>query len=96
MEKLDFSKDRRNFCKIPVRPTRIINIIYKGHISSLRTDQMIDRSEEIEDKDLIITDGNGKKIFELSDVGILSVEGSEGSLTIEVEQNDGRSVFKTE
>jgi len=57
---------------------------------------MADHSEEVEHKDLIITDANGKKIFELSDVGILSVEGSEGSLTIEVEQNDGRSVFKTE
>jgi len=77
-------------------PTRIINIIYKGHIGSLRTDQMADHSEEIEHKDLIITDGNGKKIFELRDVGVLSVEGSDGSLTIEVEQNNGRSVFETE
>jgi len=57
---------------------------------------MADHSEEIEHEDLIITDGNGKKIFELSDVGVLSVEGSDGLLTIEVEQNDGRSVFKTE
>jgi len=57
---------------------------------------MADHSEEIEYKDLIITDGNGKKIFEFRDVGVLSVEGSDGSLTIEVEQNDNRSVFKTE
>ena len=76
--------------------TRIINIIYKGHIGSLRTDQMADRSEEIEHEDLIIMDGNGEKLFELRDVGVLSVEGSNGSLTIEIEQNDGRSVFKTE
>jgi len=57
---------------------------------------MVDRREDVEHKDLIITDGNGEKIFELRDVGVLSVEGSDGSLTIEVEQNDGRSVFKTE
>ena len=57
---------------------------------------MADHSKEIEYEDLIITDGNGEKIFELRDVGVLSVEGSDGSLTIEVEQNDGRSVFKTE
>jgi len=57
---------------------------------------MVDRREDIEYEDLIITDGDGKKIFELRDVGVLSIEGSDGSLTIEVEQNDGRSVFKTE
>jgi len=62
----------------------------------MRTDKMADHSKEIEYKDLIITDGNGEKLFELRDVGILSVEGSDGSLTIEVEQNDDRSVFKTE
>jgi len=80
------------FCNV----TRIINIIYKGHIGSLRTDQMADHSEEIEYEDLIITDGNGEKLFELRDVGILSVEDSDGLLTVEVEQNDNRSVFKTE
>jgi len=61
---------------------------------------MPDNSEKIEYEGLIITDGNGEKIFELRDVGVLSVEGSEGSLTVEVDVDehpkDGRSVFKTE
>jgi len=61
---------------------------------------MPDDSEEIEYEDLIITDGNGEKIFELRDVRVLSVEGSEGSLTVEVDIDEhskgGRSVFKTE
>jgi len=57
---------------------------------------MPDHSKETEYEDLVITDGNGEKIFELKDVGILSVEGSDGSLTIEVEQRKDRSVFKTE
>ncbi len=56
--------------------------------------------EKIEGKkDLTVKNGNGEIVFELKDVGILSVEGSEGSLTIEVELNDysenARSVFKT-
>lgn len=84
------------FCNV----TRIINIIYKGHIGSLRTDQMADHSKEIEHKALLIKDGNGDIVFELSEIGILSVENSEGSLTVEIELNDdlryGRSVFKTE
>jgi len=57
---------------------------------------MDDHSKEIEYEDLIITDANGEKIFELRDVGVLSIEGSYGSLTVELEQNDNRSVFKTE
>jgi len=77
-------------------PTRIINIIYKTHIVRMRTDPMPDHSKETEYEDLVVTDGNGEKIFELKDVGILSVEGSDGSLTVEVEQRKDRSVFKTE
>jgi len=54
-----------------------------------------DREDEVPKKD-----GNGDIVFELSDIGILSVENSEGSLTVEIELNDdlsyGRSVFKTE
>jgi len=61
---------------------------------------MADHSKEIEYEDLIITDGNGEKLFELRDVGVLSVEGSKGLLTVELEMDedpkDGRSVFKTE
>jgi len=76
---------------------------------------MADHSEEVEHKDLVIIrrttsedredevpkkGGNGEIVFELSDIGILSVENSEGSLTVEIELNDdlkyGRSVFKTE
>jgi len=61
---------------------------------------MPDNSEELEHEDLLIKDGNGDIVFELSDIGILSVEDSEGSLTVEVELDDdlryGRSVFKTE
>jgi len=61
---------------------------------------MPDNSEEVEHKDLLIKDGNGDIVFELSDIGILSVDGSKGSLPVEVELNDdlryGRSVFKTE
>jgi len=61
---------------------------------------MVDRREDIEYKDLVITDAEGEKIFELNDIGILSVEDSEGSLKVEIELNNdlryGRSVFKTE
>jgi len=57
---------------------------------------MADHSKEIEHKDLLIKNGNGYIVFELGDIGVLSVEDSEGSLTIEVKQNDNRSVFKTE
>jgi len=61
---------------------------------------MPDDSEEIEYKDLVIREENGDVVLELSNVGVLSVDGSEGSLTVEIELNDdlsyGRSVFKTE
>jgi len=57
---------------------------------------MPDNSEETEYEDLIVTDGDGEKIFELKGVGILSVEGSDGSLNVEVEQKENGSVFKTE
>jgi len=57
---------------------------------------MADHSKETEYEDLVVTDGDGEKLFELKDVGILSVEGSDGSLTVEVEQRKDRSVFKTE
>jgi len=61
---------------------------------------MADYSEEVEQKNLLIKGGNGDIVFELSDVGILSVEGSNGSLTVEIELDNnlryGRSVFKTE
>jgi len=61
---------------------------------------MADHSEEVEHKNLVIREGNGDIVFELSDTGILSVEDSEASLIVEVELNDdlryGQSVFKTE
>jgi len=57
---------------------------------------MSDHSKETEYEDLVVTDGDGEKIFELKGVGILSVEGSDGSLAVEVEQRKDRSVFKTE
>jgi len=62
----------------------------------MRTDPMSDHSKETEYEDLVVTDGDGEKIFELKGVGILSVEGSDGSLAVEVEQRKDRSVFKTE
>ncbi len=57
---------------------------------------MPDHSKETEYEGLIIKDGNGEKIFELRESGVFSVEGSEESLTVEVEQRKDRSVFKTE
>lgn len=96
MEKLDFSKDRRNFCKIPARLTRIINNKYKGHVGILRTDLMTGADENKGDKKhLRVKDCNGNTLFELNDVEVFSVDDSEASLTVKVEI-DEEPVFVAE
>jgi|GEM_PF-4867561 len=55
-----------------------------------------DHEDGERERDLVVKDGNGEILFELKDVGILSVDGSEGSLTVHVGSDEGqRSVFKT-